>query len=272
MKKIILMALAVFSVSAFSQSYFVLENGITLSVDSNGYVYDFGHYTPVQRVTVKGGQFLLEDSNVLATVDDRGMLFRKYEVLPKQVVGKGMNYFIGDNGAFYGIDSLGYVNFVEEDEKIKTATKFGGVYFANDSDEMFVVTSEGKFVSAPVEELKTADIITHGGNYFMTNRGVLYTVSSDGKIINKREDRVGIIVKKGGNYFVDTTGAFYTIAQDGSLKLPALPVSLRIHAISKLGANYFMDGSGKLFTVDKEGNVFERWINYDLKLTKILSL
>lgn len=272
MKNFILMALAVFSVSAFSQSYFVLENGITLSVDSSGFVYDFGHYTPVQRVTVKGGQFIVEDTNVLATVDERGMIFRKYEVLPKQVVGKGINYFIGDNGAFYGIDSMGYVNLVEENEKIKSATKFGGVYFANEADEMFIVTNEGKFVQAKTEGLKTADIITHGGNYFMTNRGVLYTLSSDGKLIDRRQDRVGIIVKKGGNYFVDTMGILYTVAQDGSLKLPALPVSLRIQAISKLGSNYFMDGSGKLFTVDKEGNVFERWINYDLKLTKIISL
>ena len=272
MKNFLLMALAAFSVSAFSQSYFVLENGITFSVDSSGYVYDFGHYTPVQRVTVKGGQFIVEDTNVLATVDERGMIFRKYEVLPKQVVGKGMNYFIGDNGAFYGIDSMGYVNLVEDNEKIKTATKFGGVYFSNDADEMFIVTNEGKFVQAKMEGLKTTDIITHGGNYFMTNRGVLYTVSSEGKLIDRREDRVGIIVKKGGNYFVDTMGILYTVAQDGSLKLPALPVSLRIQAISKLGSNYFMDGSGKLFTVDKEGNVFERWINYDLKLTKILSL
>jgi len=271
-KKIILAALATLSLNAFSQSYFVLENGITLSVDTSGYVYDFGHYTPVARVTVKGGQYLVEDTNVLVTVDDRGMLFRKYEVLPKQVVGKGINYFIGDNGSFYGIDSLGYVNLVEGDAKIKSATKFGGNFFANDADEIFAVTSEGKFVQVVVEGLKASDIITYGGNYFMTNRGVLYTVTSDGRIIDKRQDRVGIIVKKGGNYFVDTTGMIYTVAQDGSLKVPALPVSLRIQAISKLGANYFMDGSGKLFTVDKDGNVFERWITYDLKLTKIISL
>ena len=264
--------LAALSFNAFSQSYFVLENGITLSVDTSGYVYDFNHYTPVGRVTVKGGQYLVEDSNVLVTVNERGMLFRKYEVLPKQVVGKGINYFIGDNGFFYGIDSLGLVNLVEDDEKIKTVTKFGGNYFTNEAEEIFVVTNEGKYVQAIVEGLKPSDIITHGGNYFMSTRGILYTLTADGKIIDKRQDRVGIIVKKGGNYFVDTTGMFYSVAYDGSLKTPALPVSLRIQAISKLGSNYFMDGSGKLFTVDRDGNVFERWISYDLKMTKIISL
>lgn len=272
MKSFLLAAIATLSFSAFSQSYFVLENGITLSVDTSGYVYDFGHYTPVNRVTVKGGQYLVEDTNVLVTVDDRGMMFRKYELLPKQVIGKGVNYFIGDNGAFYGIDSLGYVNLIENDEKVKSATKFGGNYFINDADEIFVVTSEGKIVQAIEEGFKASDIITFGGNYFMTNRGVLYTVTTDGRIISKRQDRVGIIVKKGGNYFVDTTGMIYTVTFDGQLKAPALPVSLRIQAISKLGSNYFMDGSGKLFTVDKDGNVFERWITHDVKSTKIISL
>ena len=120
MKKLVFALLATLSLDAFSQSYFVLENGITLSVDASGYVYDFGHYTPVGRVTVKGGQYLVEDSNVLVTVDEHGALFRKYEMLPKQVVGKGINYFIGDNGAFYGINNQGYVNLIENDEKIKT--------------------------------------------------------------------------------------------------------------------------------------------------------
>lgn len=272
MKFFVLFLLTLFSFSAFSQSYFVLENGITLSVDINGYVYDFGHYTPVNRVTVKGGLFLVEDTNVLVTVDERGMLFRKYEMLPKQIIGKGLNYFVGDNGALYGIDQLGFINLIENDEKIKTATKFGGNFFLTENGEIFVVTSAGQYMSTKVEGLKTSDIILFGGNYFMTNRGILYTVSSDGKIVDHRQDRVGIIVKKGGNYFIDSTGALYTVAQDGSLKLPSIPVSLRVAAMSKLGSNYFLDGSGKLFTVDKDGNIFERWIDYDLKTVKIVSL
>ena len=76
MKKIFLAVIATLSFSAFFQSYFVLENGITLSVDTGGYVYDFGHYTPVGRVTVKGGQYLVEDNNVLVTVDEKGTLSR----------------------------------------------------------------------------------------------------------------------------------------------------------------------------------------------------
>lgn len=272
MKILILLVLGTLSLNAFSQSYFALENGVTLSVDTSGYVYDFGHFTPVGRVTVKGGQYLVEDSNILVTVDEKGMLFRKYEMLPKQIIGKGINYFVGDNGAFYGINKLGYVNLIEDDEIIKTANKFGGNYFTTETDEIYVVTADGNFVAVAVEGLKASDIITFGGNYFMTNRGVLYTVTTDGRIIDKKQDRLGIIVKKGGNYFVDTTGMVYTVTQDGSLKMPALPVSLRIQAMARLGSNYFMDGSGKLFTVDKDGNIFERWVNYDLKSVKLISL
>ena len=271
MKSFIALALATLSFSAFSQSYFVLENGITLSVDTAGFVYDYAHYTPVTRVTVKGGQYIVEDSNVLVTVDEKGSLFRKYELLPKQVVGKGMNYFIGDNGILYTIDSMGYVILTENNEKIKMVNKFGGNFFATD-EEIFVVTPNGSFVAVAVEGLRPADIISFGGNYFMTNRGVLYTVSSEGMITSKKQNRVGIRVKKGGNYFVDTAGMIYTVAVDGALKMPALPVSLRVQAMTKLGANYFLDGSGKLFTVDKDGNIFERWSTYDLKTTKIISL
>ena len=35
----------------FSQSYLVLENGITITIDKAGYAYDFGHYTATNKVT-----------------------------------------------------------------------------------------------------------------------------------------------------------------------------------------------------------------------------
>jgi hypothetical protein len=271
MKKLILASLALLSLNSFSQSYFVLENGITLTTDKNGFVYDFNHYTPVNRVTIKGGQYLVEDANVIVTVDDKGALYRKYEILPKQVIGKGMNYFIGDNGYIYTIDHLGYVHIVEDDAKMLNVTKFGGNFFIVNSDELFTVNLEGSYEKVQVEGLRPADILSFGGNYFMTNRGVLYTVAANGKV-KRANERVGIIVKKGGNYFVDTAGAFYTVAEDGTLKLPGMPISLRIQAMSKLGANYFVDSTGKLFTVDKDGNIFERWTSHDLKTTKIISL
>lgn len=271
MKKSLITCLCLISSFCYSQSYFILDNGLTLTTDTQGYVYDYGHYTPITRITQKGGQFILEDQDILVTVDERGFPFRKYEVLPKSILGKGNNYFIGDDSSIYTIDSKGNVNFIENDPKIAGAGKFGGIFFVVEN-ELFVVSANGKYQSVKVEGLKPSDIITLGGNYFMTNRGVLYTISFDGKVFSRYQERVGIIAKKGGNYFVDSMGMFYTVHEDGSLRLPAIPMSLRIQTMTKLGANYFIDSTGKLFTVDKKGDVFERMINHDLKMTKVISI
>lgn len=271
MKKSWILCLYFVSNFCFSQSYFILDNGLTLTTDHQGYVYDYGHYTPISRISQKGGQFLFEDQDILVTIDDRGFPFRKYEILPKTIIGKGNNYFIGDNLSIYTIDLKGNVNYVEYDSKISGASKFGGTFFVVEN-ELYVVSASGKYQPVKVDGLKPADIITLGGNYFMTNRGVLYTISAEGKVFSRYQERVGIIAKKGGNYFVDSMGMFYTVHEDGSLRLPSIPMSLRIQSMTKLGTNYFMDSTGKLFTVDRHGDVNERFINYDLKMTKVISL
>jgi hypothetical protein len=271
MKKFCLFFISLLPLAVFSQSYFVLDSGVTLTIDHQGYVYDTSHFTPLNRVTIKGGQYLVEESNVLVTVNQQGELFRKYEIIPKNVLGKGMNYIIGEDGSIITIDLNGEAYLVERDEKLKDATKFGGNFFVI-NEEIYTVNFAGEYRPVDNEGPKTEDILILGGNYFMTNRGVLYTVSQEGKIESHPHIRVGIIAKKGGNYFVDSSGLFYSISKDGTLILPDLPVNLRPHAITRLGSNYLMDGSGKLFTVDAEGNVYERWSQHDLRLTKIISL
>lgn len=271
MKNLVFAALASVSVSGFAQSYFILDNGLTLTTDSAGYVYDYGHYTSISRMSIRGGQFIVEDSNILVTVDERGFPFRKYEVLPTTIKGKGTNYIIGDNNAVYVIDQKGNVHLTENDPAVAAATKFGGSFFVVEND-LYTVSISGSYQKVAIEGLKPQDILTFGGNYFMTNRGVLFTISADGKVFSRAQDRVGIIVKRGGNYFIDSMGFFYVVTADGSLKLPSIPMSLRLQAITKLGVNYFIDANGKLFTVDKDGNVLERMMNYDLKTAKIISM
>lgn len=271
MKKIILLVFLMSSLNVFSQSYFILENGITITVDADGFVYDFGNYTPINRITIKGAQYLVEDTNVLVTFDEKGLLYRQYEMLPKQVLGKGMNYFIGDNSNLFVVDNLGVVKLIEQDERVKNMVKCGGRYFSTSTDQILTISTRGDLTEITEEGLKGSDIFFYGGTYFMTNRGVLYTISDDGKI-QKRAERIGVIAKKGGNYFIDATGALYTISENGDLKMPSVPLTLRIPAITRLGANYFMDGDGKLFTVDRSGNVFERTLEYDLRSAKVISL
>ena len=272
MKKKLSFLFLIFSFQCFSQSYLVLGNGITLSFDSSGYVYDLGHYTPIGRMTAKGGQFLVEDNNILVTVDDQGILYRKYEMLPKQFISKGMNYFINENATLFTIDQNGVAHILENNEKVKGAVKFGGHYFFTDKNEIVVINKDGEINSQMIEGVMTSDVYLLGGHYFMTNRGVLYSISRDGTILNHQEERIGLIVKKGGNYFIDSRGLIFTVSQNGELKIPSLPIGLKISAIVKLGANYFIDGEGRLYTVDHEGQIWERWTDYDLKDVKVTSL
>lgn len=278
MKKIILAALATLSLNAFSQSYIIMENGITLTIDNSGFAYDFGHYAFPQKVILKGGQYFVEEGGILATIDENGLLFRKYELIPEKILGKGINYFLSSEGFLYGIDKKGFVK-VTESELYKSAVNFGGNYFTVAKNpektelDIYVITADGAAVKAEVPSLKVKDIISFGGTYFMTNRGIVFTVAADGTITPKDDMRVGVLNKKGGNFFTDSSGYFYTVSEKGDLVMPALPITLRVSAILKLGSNYFIDQSGKFFVVDKNGNVFERIMrDHDFRLAKVISL
>ena len=280
MKSLLLATLATLSLNAFSQSYLIMDNGITITTDSSGYSYDFGHYAFPQKVTLKGGQYFVEEGGILATIDEKGLLFRKYELIPEKIKGKGINYFLSEEGFMYTIDSKGFVK-VTENALYQKAVNFGGTYFtvaASEEDptliDLYVVTSEGLVQKAEVPSLKVKDIISFGGNYFMNNRGIVYTVAADGMVNPRDEMRVGIINKKGGNFFVDSSGYFFTVsAVTGELQMPALPVNLRVSSILKMGSNYFLDQSGKLYVVDKHGQVFERVMrDHDFRNARIISL
>lgn len=277
MKKLFVVGLLAFSLSAFCQSYVIMENGIILTTDSSGFIYDFGHFTYPQKITLRGGQYFVEEGNILATIDENGLLFRKYELIPEKIRGKGINYFISEEGFLYAIDKKGFVKVIES-EKFKHALNFGGNYFmVSDPEtgvaELYAVTGEALVRRVEVPGLVLKDVISFGGNYFMTNRGVVHTVSQQGDVSAKENLRIGILYKKGGNYFVDSSNFFYTVDETGDLAAPALPVSLRPGNILRLGTNYFIDQQGRFFLVDKKGQVFEKTLrDHDFKQAKILSL
>lgn len=276
MKNLLLVTLAALSFNAFSQSYMILENGVTLTSDKLGFVYDFGNYAVPQKVTLKGGSYFVEDGGVLATIDNQGNLYRKYEAIPAQLKGKGLNYFLGANGDLFIIDVNGFVQ-LKNDPKFMKAATFGGTYFTVVTDdvqklvEVYTVTADGNYVKSDMT-FKASDIVAYGGNYFMTNRGVIHTISAEGAIIPNPGARVGVLVKKGGNYFVDSSGAIFTVSQDGTLNYPAIPATLFVNSISKMGNNYFMDRESRLFTIDEKGQIAERTLGHDLKTARVISL
>jgi hypothetical protein len=278
MKKLLIACIAALSLSASAQSFLIMENGIVITTDKAGFAYDFGHYAYPQKITLKGGQYFVEENSILATIDENGLLYRKYEYIPENIIGKGINYFLSSEGELYTIDNKGVVRIFEE-ESLKKAVHFGGNYFAVVTDEekklanVYTVNKAGQHVQAKMDDFKISDVVAFGGTYFMNNRGVVHTITNDGLITPRTDMRVGIMVKKGGNYFTDSNGYLYTVAEDGSIRVPALPASLNLSKITKLGSNYFLDLSGRLFVVDHEGNVFERVMrDHDFRHARVISL
>lgn len=278
MKKFFAALLATLSLSAFAQSYLIMDNGIAITIDKSGFAYDFGNYAFPQKITLKGGQFYVEDNSIIATIDDKGMLFRKYEVMPAKILGSGSNYFLSDAGELYTIDVAGNVHLTV-DEKFKSANAFGGTYFTVMLDapsklmELYTIGMDGKAMKADLGNFKMKDVISLGGTYFMSNRGVIHTVSSDGAVVAWPSIRVGVLQKRGANYFTDSSGMIFTVAENGTLVVPSLPINFKLNSITKLGSNYFLDLSGRLYTVDKDGNIFERIMrDHDFRNARVLSL
>lgn len=278
MKKLLAVATLMMAFNSYSQSYLILNNGVTLTTDKAGYVYDFNHFILPYKVNLAGGQFLVEDGK-LVTVDEKGYLYRKDEKAPSKTKGKGANYVIADNGVLYAFDAAGFFYKYDKDSALKKANTFGGNFFTvkpndkKDDADLYTVNSKGNYFKMVIDGLNAVDISIAGGNYFQTAAGVVYAVSKDGFVFSKADTKTGVVKKVGGNFFIDSNNALYTVSEDGFLVLPSLPATLKIANISKVGQNYMLDQDGKLFIVDSKGSVFEREMKgHNLKDVKVLSI
>jgi hypothetical protein len=273
MKKLLLAVLATLSLNAFAQSYLIMDNGMVVTTDRSGFAYDMGNFAFPQKVTMKGGQFFVEDNSVIVTIDENGTLFRKYEVIPEKILGKGINYFISEAGELYTIDAQGLVH-ITTNEAYKLAGGFGGNYFMTSAGELYTVNREGIAQKIEIEGLvNLRDVVAFGGRYFMTNRGVVYTIADDGRLTPRADVRVGVLQKRGGNFFTDSANIIYTVSTDGDLIVPALPMGFKLMNMTKTGTNYFLDLNGKLFAITNHGEVYERVVDgLDMRNVRIISL
>jgi hypothetical protein len=274
MKNILALGLLLGSLAASAQSYLVLNNGVMLTTDRAGYLYDFGHFVVPYEVKVNGGQFLVEKDQLI-TVDENGYKYDKDQEVDK-VKGKGLNYLVTDKNEIITIDMKGFFYKYDKDDAIKRIQKFGGNFFVTQEKRtslLYTVNGNGNYFNMAIPELNPSEISIVGGTYFMTNRGVYFTVSKDGYVYSKKDVRAGAAKKLGGNFFIDNMNRLFTVSEAGVLANPVLPVNLILNAIVKTGANYMIDNQGKLFAVDNNGNVFERSVkSHDLRNTKIISL
>jgi hypothetical protein len=277
MKQLLTAGVLLFSVSAFSQSYLVLNNGITLTTDTAGYVYDFGHFYLPYKLKHNGGQFFVEDKK-LVTINSKGLLFEK-DLKVEEIKGKGLNYLINGDNELITIDRDGFYYQYDEDSDIfKKTIQFGGSYFLVKPEkkkplvDIYTINEKGNYFKMNVEGLNPSEVTQFGGNYLQTKAGKTYTVSKQGFIFLKSDLNVSQISKAGGNFFIDSTGLLFTISDEGLLLVPNLPKNLNISLVQKVGANYMIDTNGKIFVVDKNGLVEERMVQHDLKNAKVLSI
>jgi hypothetical protein len=277
MKNLVLAGLTLFSVSAFSQSYLVLSNGVTLTTDKAGFVYDFNHFNLPYKIQVNGGQFFVVEER-LVTVDASGYLYKK-DMSLDEVKGKGSNYFINDDNHLVTIDESGFYYKFDKDKNVfKKAKNFGGNFFTvkmddrNPAVDLYTINSKGNYFKMSVQGLNPAEITVFGGNYFATSRGVVYTVNQDGNVFSKAEVTFGRITRRGGKFMIDAQDKIYTVSQEGFLMLPTLPSTFKIANMVKLGTNYMIDSDGKIFTVDSMGNINERTVaDHDVRSARILA-
>ncbi len=279
MKKLLLAGVALLSLNAFSQSYMILGNGVTLTTDKNGLVYDFGNFNLPYKVTVNGGQFMVVDDK-LATVDTQGYFYHKDEKI-KDIRFKGYNFMINKGGDMISIDENGFFYRFDKDVPFKKTISAGGNYLLvkndkNKTTDLYTVNSRGLYFNPAVPGLNASDIIQTSGNYFTTRLGGIYTVAKDGIVYSKDgQYKIGGITRMGGNFFIDSSNSIYTVTEAGFLMNPMIPKNLVVSKITKTGANYMIDSDGKLFTVDTvTGAINERTAatKDDLRNTKVLSI
>lgn len=278
MKMFIAAGLMLASLNVFSQSYLILSNGVTLTTDKAGFLYDFGHFNLPYKVSAIGRNYFIED-NKLKTIDVNGFLYEK-SIKSKEledIKGKGGNFFVKKDNKLLTIDAKGFFYEYEDDKVFKKITAIGGNYFLAQPEkkkpvELYTVNDKGNYFKMNVEGLNTAEVVVSSGNFFQTKSGDIYTVSKDGFVFAKSEMKVGTIAKSGANYIINSDGLLFTISEEGMLFLPILPANIKIADLKSFGSNYMIDTEGRIFIVDSIGVITERSTTHDLRNSKIFSL
>jgi len=278
MKKLLALGLLIAATNVFSQSYVILSNGITLTTDNNGFVYDKDHFYLPYKVNFTGGMFFVADGK-LVTVDAKGALYEKKDIEVKKLQGQGNNFFIDSSSDLITIDAKGFFYRYDKESKIfRRAFAYGGNYFLvrpklrNPLTEIYTINENGNYAKINVNGLNPAEIKFIGGTYFQTIDGVVYTVSKEGFIFAKPEMKVGTIEKFGGNFFITDKNLIYTVSEEGFLLMPAIPKTFNASKVTELSSHYMLDSDGKMFIVTKTGSIVEaKVVGHDLRNAKLTS-
>jgi hypothetical protein len=273
MKIFLLSTLLLISFSAFSQSYLILNNGTTLTLDRSGHVYDFYQVHLVDQINHAGGRYFVKD-NKLVTVDVSGFLFEKDKKI-EGVKARGSNFILLEGNKIITVDSQGFY-YEYEHQAISNIINHGGNFFLsktkNDSinTDLYTVDKKGKLLKVLIEGLSSSEILVFGRMYLQTTSGIIHTVSKYGAVTTYNKLDIGKITKSGGNFFIDSNEKLFTVSDEGVLLTPPLPIGLKVSEVQKAGGNFFIDSSGRLFTVDEAGSLSEQSVLHDLSDLKII--
>ena len=247
--------------SAFAQSYLVRPNGVVLTIDSKGFLYNLGQFVLPYMVTTRGGQFYINDKRQITTIDEDGFYYRidknEFEA-PRKVDFSGANYF-SDKRSVWTVDRKGVMNEEKDIKDLSRVHKVGGRFFSlkprRGDGQLYTISDFGKVERMVIDGLNPNDISTTGGCWFVTHSGDLYTLDTTG-LVSRHGGTLfpagTSILKAGGNYLFTDKGLL-TIAANGQVSKVAVPLS----NVLSTGYNYFTAPDNSLYVVDHTGGVWK---------------
>ena len=263
MKSLVLAALfCVITQTVFAQSYVILQNGVLLSVDESGLIYDFSQFVKTYEITAKGKNYIVTKDNNLTVISKEGFVYKKGDKLaPKKIKANGGVWLLGTKGELSIITKEGFVfTYDKEDRLNKLDVALSGGNFlilkGKKPEETIITTineTKGLYTVFTANDLKSIKLDLNkvtvvGGNYFVSAEGVLFTVSADGLISSKESmGNFKGLKNKGGNFLVESNGTIRTVLSNGYLVIPYLPSTMG--TVKATGYNYFVDSNDELITV-----------------------
>ncbi len=246
---------------AFAQSYLIRPNGVVITIDAKGFLYNLNQFTLPYMVTSKGGQYYINDKRQITTIDEDGFFYRidkKEFEAPRKVDFSGANYF-SDKDSVWTIDRKGVVNQEKEIKDLGRVEKTGGRFFTikprRGDALLYTVSDFGKIERMTVDGLDPNDINNAGGVWFTTSKGELYTLDSAGLVSRFGGNlfpRGTKIIKAGGNYLFTSRGLL-TINAQGNVALVVFAATQP----QSSGFNYFTTSDNSLYVVDHLGAVWK---------------
>jgi hypothetical protein len=248
------------SITTHAQSHLLKLDGVLLSVDASGFIYDLGNRVDPAQVKARGKNWLAEKSGALITIDSAGLVNRRTDVrVPRTLRAHGGTWFLGERGELSVVTASGAVVTTQEPTlREGDIAPRGGNFFVwrprrGGAPVLYTFNSAtGESYHSDAEYVRRLGIDMssfkgNGNNWLVDGRGILHVVTRIGAVMPRRDLGTFFgLSTRGGNYFVDATGATQVVMDNGSVHMPYLP--LDYSAIATAGDTFGWNTRGDFFT------------------------